>query len=358
MGTAVTVNEQRAEEFAAEVIRILNGGSLALMTSIGHRTGLFDVMSGTGPATSEQIASKANLDERYVREWLGAMTVGGVVEHDAAHATYALPVEHALSITRAAGPNNLAAHMQLVSMLADVEDDIVACFREGGGLPYSEFPTFTKLMAEMSAQTFDATLIDTTLPLVDGLPERLAAGIDVADIGCGSGHAVNLMAQTYPESRFTGIDFSEDAIAAARAGAGDLGLTNAEFVVADAADLDGSTGYDFITAFDTIHDQARPDLVLAGIAKSLRPDGVFLCVDIAADTDVANNVEHPLGPFIYSVSTMHCMTVSLAEGGMGLGTAWGEQKARQMLTDAGFTRIEVETVDGDILNNYYIAHAG
>src|SRR6516162_8590107 len=209
-----------AEEFAERMLRTLNEAALALMVSVGHRTGLFDVMAGMPAATSAEIASKAELDERYVREWLAAMTTGRIVEHDGATGSYWLPAEHAAWLTRAAGMQNLAIGMQYIGLMAQVEDQIVDCFRHGGGVPYSAFPRFQAVMAEDSGAVHDATLIDGTLPLVPGLTGRLRDGIDVADVGCGSGHAVNLMAGAFPRSRFTGFDFSEAGIAAARAEAG------------------------------------------------------------------------------------------------------------------------------------------
>lgn len=356
--TTQELDTAKAETFAGQMAGIMNGASLALMASIGHQTGLFDTMADLPPSTSSQIAEAAGLNERYVREWLGAMTTGRIVEYDRATGAYSLPPEHAASLTRAAGPANLAMWTQFFPLMGNVEEGIIESFRNGGGVPYSEYPKFTKLMAEESAQTFDATLIEATLPLVPGLVERLHAGIDVADIGCGSGHAINLMAQAFPSSRFIGYDFSEEAIAAGRAEAANLGLTNAEFEEKDAANLDGTRQFDLITAFDAVHDQAQPTQMLKGIADSLKSDGVFLCVDIAASSDVADNVDHPMGPFLYAISTMHCMTVSLALDGEGLGTVWGEQKARQMLADAGFTDVQVERVEGDVLNNYYIARKG
>ena len=206
----------------------------------------------------------------------------------------------------------------------------------------------------MSGQVLDAALIEGELALVDGLIDRLRAGIDVCDVGCGQGHAINLMAKEFPNSRFTGLDFSEEGIAAARKEAAELGLTNATFEVKDAATLDGSTQFDFITVFDAIHDQAKPDVVLKGIADSLKPGGVFLCVDIAGSSHVEDNMEHPLAPMLYSVSTFHCMTVSLALDGAGLGTMWGEQKANEMFREAGFTSVETKRVPEDILNVYYV----
>ncbi|MCH7510909.1 MAG: methyltransferase domain-containing protein [Chloroflexi bacterium] len=353
--TTQELDTAKAEAFAGKMSEVMNGASLALMASIGHQTGLFDIMADLPPSTSPQIAEAAGLNERYVREWLGAMTTGRIVEYDRATGAYSLPPEHAASLTRAAGPDNMAQWAQYIPLMASVEEGIVESFRNGGGLPYSAFPKFTKLMAEESAQIFDATLIDVTLPLVPGLVDQLKVGIDVADVGCGSGHAINLMAQAFPSSRFIGYDFSEEGIAAGRAEAAALGLSNAAFEVKDAATLDGARQFDLITVFDAVHDQARPADMLSGIASALKPEGVFLCVDIAASSDVAENIEHPLGPFLYAISTMHCMTVSLALDGEGLGTVWGEQKARQMLADAGFTDVQIERVEGDVLNNYYIA---
>src|SRR6516165_5300944 len=233
------------------VIGMLNEGMLALMVSVGHRTGLFDVMAGMPAATSAQIASAAALDERYVREWLAAMTAG-----------------HAAWLTRAAGVDNLAVRAQVVGLLALVEDQVVDCFRHGGGVPYAAFPKFQALMAESSGAVHDATLIGVTLPLVPGLVDRLRHGIDVADVGCGSGHAANLMAEAFPRSRFAGFDLSDGGLAAARAEAGRKALTNVRFEKRDAARLGETARFDFITTFDAVHDQARPDLVLAGIAHA------------------------------------------------------------------------------------------
>lgn len=344
-----------AEAFAGRMVGVLNDASLALMTSIGHQTGLFDTMAGLPPSTSVEIAGAARLDERYVREWLGAMTTGRVVEYDAGTRTYHLPAEHAACLTRRAGPENLAATMQFIPLLASVEGPVVDCFRSGGGVPYEAYTEFHRIMAEDSAGVHDRALIGTILPLVPGLPDRLRAGIDVADVGCGSGHAVNLMAEAFPASRFTGYDFSEEGIAAGRRQAADLGLTNARFELRDVTHLDRREQYDFVTAFDAIHDQAEPAAVLAGIAEALRPDGVFLMVDIRASSNVEENLDHLVGPFLYTASTMHCMTVSLALGGVGLGTAWGRQIATRMLHEAGFPSVEVTGVEDDLFNDYFIA---
>jgi 2-polyprenyl-3-methyl-5-hydroxy-6-metoxy-1,4-benzoquinol methylase len=350
--TTRELDQKKAEEFAGRMLEVLNAGALAIMTSIGHRTGLFDAMAGLAPSTSEQIASAAGLNERYVREWLGAMAVGGTVEHDAESGTYFLPPEHAAWLTRAATPNNIAVTTQFIPLMGSVEDGIVESFKEGGGLPYSAFPRFHEVMAEDSGQTVVAALTDAILPLVPGLTERLEEGMDVLDVGSGSGRALNLLARTFPNSRFTGYDISEEAIARAEAEA--QGLTNVRFEIKDAATLDEKERYDLITTFDAIHDQAKPAAVLEGIARALKPDGVYLMQDIAGSSHVHNNMEHPLGPLLYTISTMHCMTVSLSQGGDGLGTMWGEEKAREMLREAGFAKVEVKQLPHDFANSYYV----
>src|SRR3954454_24376022 len=262
------------------MLSIINSGMLSLMVSVGHRTGLFDAMAGMAPSTSAEIASAAGLNERYVREWLGAMATGRIVELDPVTGMYHLPSEHAGIVTRAAGVDNLASFAQNVAMLGLVESDIVKRFREGGGVPYARFPDFQHVMAEGSGAVHDAALIDGILPLVDGLVDRLQAGIAVADVGCGSGHAINLMAEAFPKSPFVGYDFSEGGIAAGTAEAAAKGLSNATFEVRDAATLAGPPRFDLVTVFDAIHDQAQPRRVLKGIADCLRDDGVFLCVDV------------------------------------------------------------------------------
>ncbi|ORA80217.1 class I SAM-dependent methyltransferase [Mycobacterium malmoense] len=351
-----TTAGETAEEFIERIVAALDGASLTILLSIGHQTGLLDTMAGLSPATSAQIAEAAGLNERYVREWLAGMTTGRVVDYDAGTATYSLPAHRAGALTHAAGPDNLALVALFVPQFGEVEQKIIGCFRHGGGLPYSEFPRFHALMAEQSGVVFDAALVDVVLPLVDGLVERLRSGVDVADFGCGSGHAINVMARAFPTSRFTGIDFSDEAIAAGIGEAARLGLTNVAFESHNLAELDRAAAYDVITVFDAIHDQAQPARVLENIHRALRPGGVLLMADIKASSRLEDNVGVPMSTYLYTTSLMHCMTVSLAAGGAGLGAAWGTQLAISMLADAGFDDVRVAEIESDPINNYYLAH--
>jgi 2-polyprenyl-3-methyl-5-hydroxy-6-metoxy-1,4-benzoquinol methylase len=353
----MSIDEKRSEAFAERMMDAFNSGALCLMTSIGHRTGLFDVMEAMKPATSEQIAEQANLNERYVREWLGAMTSGKVIECDPESGTYSLPPEHAAWLTRAAAPNNMAVFAQYTPLLGQVEEDIIECFRQGGGVPYERYPRFHEVMAEESGQTIVAALEEHILPLVPNVVEELTNGIRVLDVGCGSGRAVHLLASLFPRSEFVGYDLSPEAIGRARDEAREKGLANANFEERDLTDFHETAEpeiFDFVTTFDAVHDQAKPLNVLKGIANTLKMDGTYLMQDIGASSHHHENVDHPIGPFLYTVSCMHCMTVSLAQSGEGLGAMWGRQTAERMLREAGFGSIEIRQLEHDIQNDYYI----
>lgn len=347
-----------AEAFAERLLGIINSGALSLMISVGHRTQLFNVLAELPAANSQQIANAASLNERYVREWLNAMVVGRIVSYNPTDKTYELPAEHAAFLTQAASSNNMATFAQYIPILASVEDQIINCFYQGGGVPYSEFKRFHEVMAEDSSQTVVAALEEHILPLIPGLRERLQFGIDVLDVGCGSGRALNTLAVLFPNSRFTGYDLSKEAIAVATAEAQQQHLTNVQFQVKDTTRFNEVEQYDWITTFDAIHDQARPDRVLQNIYRALRQDGIYLMQDIHAATDVDGNLNHPVAPLLYTVSCMHCMTVSLAAEGWGLGTMWGQEKALELLQAAGFSQIKIQQLPHDVMNDYYIIRKG
>ena len=357
MAQEESADTAKAQAFAERLLTILNDGALCLMISIGHRTGLLDAMRDAAPSTSAEIAARAGLNERYVREWLGAMVTGRIVNIDPARNRFSLPPEHAAFLTRAAGADNIGVFAQYIALLGSVEDEIVECFKKGGGVPYARFPRFHEVMAEDSGQSVLSSLESHIVPLVPGLREKLTSGIHVLDLGCGRGRIINRLAELYPKSRFTGMDLSSEAVLSAWEEAAQKKLRNIEFIVTDLSHFDESAeveSFDLIATFDAIHDQAKPLNVLRGIHRALRCDGVYLMQDIKGSSHIHNNMDHPLGPALYTISCMHCMTVSLAQNGEGLGAMWGEEKTREYLAKAGFRAVEKKELAHDIQNNWYV----
>lgn len=349
------IDRAKARAFTQLMVRHLEGAAVTLMLEVGRRVGLFEAMAPMGAVTSAQLAEKSGLSERYVREWLAAMVCGGIVEYAAAEHTYRLPREHATALT-GASMRNLTSMVEMFPLLNRVIPDVADAFRTGGGVPYSAFqPDFTGLMDRRSRPRYDELLFSTYLAKPEGLSARLDAGIRVADVGCGTGHCITLMARRFPKSNFVGYDISESGIANARAMA--AGVGNASFEVQDVARLETTAPFDLITAFDAIHDQADPAGVLRRIHAALAPGGTFLMLDVWASSELADNVGTPMAPYLYTMSTMHCMSVSLASGGPGLGTAWGHQTATRMLREAGFADVRLfERVDP--ANSLYVARRG
>lgn len=357
MAQEESADTAKAQAFAERLLTILNDGALCLMISVGHRTGLLDAMRDAAPSTSAEIAARAGLNERYVREWLGAMVTGRIVNIDPARNRFSLPPEHAAFLTRAAGADNIGVFAQYIALLGSVEDEIVECFKKGGGVPYARFPRFHEVMAEDSGQSVLSSLESHIVPLVPGLREKLTSGIHVLDLGCGRGRIINRLAELYPKSRFTGMDLSSEAVLSAWEEAAQKKLRNIEFIVTDLSHFDESAeveSFDLIATFDAIHDQAKPLNVLRGIHRALRMHGVYLMQDIKGSSDIHNNMDHPLGPALYTISCMHCMTVSLAQNGEGLGAMWGEEKTREYLAKAGFRAVEKKELAHDIQNNWYV----
>src|SRR5881396_3755330 len=324
------LDRAKAKAFTQLMVRHLEGAAVSIMIEVGRRVGLFEAMATMGAVTSVEIAEKTGLSERYVREWLAAMVCGGIIEYAAGEHTYRLPREHAAGLTGSSS-RNLTGMAEMFPLMNRVIPDVADAFRTGHGVPYSAYqPDFT------------------------GLISRLEAGIRVADVGCGTGYCITLMARRFPKSTFIGYDISEEGIAEARAAA--RGLANASFVVQDIRRLETPVPFDLVTAFDAIHDQADPAGVIRRVRAALAPGGTFLMLDVWASSELADNVGVPMAPYLYTMSTMHCMSVSLAAGGPGLGTAWGHQVATRMLREAGFADVQLfERVEP--ANSLYVARA-
>src|SRR5262245_39135122 len=262
------MNPELTKQFGAKLVGLYTGSVLTKLIDIGYEVGLFEA-SRAGPATSEELAERAGLKERYVREWLGAMATGGIYRYDPKSERYELPEEHAAVLTGHTA-QNAAPHSRILEHFGTHLPKIKACFRSGGGVPYSAYrPVFTQCMDDVWRRIFDQTLLSSFIGGVAGLTERLRSGIGVLDVGCGTGHAMNLLAREFPRSRFLGYDIGEDAIEAARREAAEMKLGNSRFEMQDVAGLPAAPKFDLITAFDAIHDQKDPDAVLRGVRRAL-----------------------------------------------------------------------------------------
>jgi ubiquinone/menaquinone biosynthesis C-methylase UbiE len=352
------------EEFSEKMTAILNYGALNLALAIGYRLGLFDTMDSFDvPRSTAEIAQAADLNPRYVKEWLSVMVTGGIIEvsqNKDGHNGYLLSGKHADLLARRAGNSNLGVYTQEIPLLTmSAMDAVMDGFRSGDGVSYEHYPRVHSFMTELAEAKHRRVLVDKFLPSVaEGeIVRRLQDGIRVCDLGCGQGVAIILMARAFPNSTFVGFDISEPALETARTEAAKLALDNLEFFTRDAATLassrEFSNAFDYVTAFDAIHDQTRPFEVLRGIYAILKPGAAFSMIDIGAASNVAENRDHPMGPFLYTVSLMHCMPVGLVDGGTGLGMMWGREKALEMLQKAGFEQIQVQDIPDDHFNLHY-----
>ena len=347
------IDEQATEAFAGRLFEVFTGAVLSDLIDIGQRTGLFDAATA-GAATSTELAARAGLTERYVREWLAAMATARVFEYDAVSRRFWLPREHAACLT-GTGVGNLAPVARLTTMLGNHVTAVADAFRRGGGVPYDAFvPEIHEVMDALWQPMYETLLVPAILPLASGLTERLTAGIRVADVACGTGNGLLVLAREFPASRFVGYDLDGRAIESARGRAEQRGLRNVSFERLDAAELVVDEPFDAILVFNAIHDQADPAQVVRRIHDALAPGGQFLMDEPCASSNLEDAIGSPLAPFTYAVSTLHCMTVSLASGGAGLGTAWAQDVATQMLRDAGFGTVEVHDAPGDPGNAVFV----
>lgn len=356
-GQTQSFDFQAAEAFAGTVSDMLNAAATVAMISVGHRLGLLEALAGASPASSAELAARTDLSERYVREWLAVMTVSKLVSYAPQTSTYCLPSEHAACLTAEAPLGNLAVYAQFVVMAGKMEDRLLRCFRTGEGTEYGDYPCFHQIMAEDSGQTVSAALFSHVLPLVEGLQERLEAGIDVLDAGCGRGDALFRLAEAFPNSRFLGLDLCADAVEYATERAWSAGLSNLRYEQRDLTGYVEVGRWDLITSFDAVHDQKDPAGLLNGLRRSLKADGVYLMQDIGGSARLENNLEYPMAALLYTASLTHCTPVSIGQGGPGLGTMWGWETAERMLREAGFGRVRMQRFQHDPLNVWFVASA-
>ena len=344
-----------AGAFLERACDIINAGAQSVMISIGHRSGLFDVMAKLEPKTSQEIADAAELAERYVREWLAVMVTADIIHYDPPSKTYHLPEAHAACLTRNAELGNVAVYAQPVALMGATQELSLDFLESGGGATYVDYPCFHHMMAEDSELSVVSSLFDILLPLIQGMDEQLQSGIEVLDAGCGKGYALIAMAERYPRSHFTGYDLCEEPIAEANRTVSAKNLQNIRFSVKNLTGFNEREQYDLITSFDAIHDQKDPQNLVTGLHNALKPAGVYLMQDIGGSAHLENNINFPMASLLYAISFMHCTPISIGQGGNGLGAMWGWETAQTMLEKAGFADVERHILPHDPMNVWFVS---
>jgi SAM-dependent methyltransferase len=333
------IDEQAVEEFVGRIIGDTAGVMTTIMSAIGDRLGLFRVLAG-GPLTSPELAHRAGVDERYAREWCRVLATAGYIEHDALTGTFRLPLEHA-AVLVGDGPASAAGLIETYRSVMGMIDPVEDAFRTGAGVPYEAYDDgFWSGLERLTGVNFDHLLVQEWVPSIDGLEEKLIAGADVADIGCGTGRALIRLAQAYPNSRFVGFDITPRTVELAREAAEEAGVADrVEFAVRDVSR--GIPGdYDLVTTFDVIHDSADPAAIVRTARDAVRKAGVWIVLEIHAH-DHLDDAAGPIGTLLYGISVMHCMSVSIAQGGAALGTCGvPESVLRRLSLAAGFASLE------------------
>jgi len=326
----------KAEQFLFQVVSDVGTAVLGALTWIGDRLGLFATLAASGPVTVDEFAACTRLNARYLREWLNAMTAAQYLEYDAATQRYALPPEHATALADERSPFNMGGFLEMIVPAVSQAPRLLDAFRSGGGVPQSAYPPeMFEAIERGTAPWYEHKLVQEWLPAMPQVPARLAEGGTAVDVGCGSGRAAITLARAFPKARIYGYDNHPGSIERARANAAAAGLGDrVRFEVVDAASMPPLT-FDLITTFDVVHDSADPAALLRGIRGALGPGGTYLMLEMNCSPNVGDNVG-PIGRFLYSISTLYCMTQSLAAGGAGIGAAMGEPKARELVAEAGF----------------------
>lgn len=341
---SLPIDESKLNAFMGKAVADMGAAIHGAIILLGDRLGLYKAMADSKPITPEELARRTGLNERYVREWLNANAASGYVEYDAAEKTYTLPPEQALALAVDDSPVYLPGAFQILSACYHDAPKIEEAFRTGNGVGWHEHHHDLFHGTERFFRpNYNANLISSWIPALDGVEQRLRRGAKVADVGCGLGASTILMAKAYPNSTFYGFDYHDRSIELAREAAKKAGVADRiHFEIAMAKNFPGND-YDFVAFFDCLHDMGDPAGAAAHVRQALKPEGVWMIVEpYAEDTPEANH--NPIGRILYSASTMLCVPASMSqEVGAALGAQAGEQKLREVVTSGGFTRFRRAT---------------
>jgi ubiquinone/menaquinone biosynthesis C-methylase UbiE len=332
------------EAFMGKMVGDLGAAMSAALVIIGDKLGLYKALAQAGSATSAELAAHAGAAERYVREWLAAQAAAGYVSYDAAAGRYFLSPEQAMVFADEGGPAFMAGAFEVMSSMFRDEPKISEAFKTGKGVGWHEHDVCLFRGTERFFRPgYNANLVSSWIPALEGVEDRLGAGAKVADIGCGHGASTVLMAKSFPNSRFFGFDYHQASIDRARACAEEEGVADrTKFATVSAKEIPGED-YDLICIFDALHDMGDPVGAAQRIRAALKPDGTWLLVEPFAHDELSENL-NPVGRIFYSASTMICTPASLSqEVGLALGAQAGEKRLREVIAQAGFTRFRRAT---------------
>jgi len=340
MSVQASMNMKKVEELAFRVVDSMGAAFTMALGYIGDRLGLFKAMAESGPVTSAELAEKTGLNERYVREWLRAMVANEYLDFDESAERYVMTSEQAFVLASEDSPMFVGGAFHFTTPSIWNTPKIMDAFRDGGGISYSdigeEIPCAIERFFRPGYINF---LVQDWLAAVPGLSSRLTAGVSVVDVGCGRGQSTIAIAKAFPNSTVLGLDYHAPSIERARTLAAEQGLANVEFIAAAADKIPQERKFDLICSFDCIHDMVDPLGTLKAIRAALAADGVYIWSEPNA-SDKAHENRNIVGRAFHSISPLHCMTVSLAYNGAGLGTVIGEAGARRLAQEAGFSSFE------------------
>lgn len=337
---AASVNPEKLDAFMGKMVGDMSAAMSGPLVIIGAKLGIYRALADAGPLTSQELADRTGLRERYLREWLAAQAASGFVDYDAEANQFSMSPEQAMALADEDSPVYVASAFELIASCYIDEPKITEAFQTGQGVGWHEHHECLFRGTERFFRTsYRASLLADWLPALDGVVEKLDAGARVADVGCGHGAATLLMADAFPNSRFTGYDYHAASIEKARGRAGEAGdRRNVDFAVASGKEVPDEA-FDLVACFDCLHDMGDPTGVARRVREVMKPDGTFLIVEPFAHDDLIDNL-NPVGRMYYSASTMICTPGSLAqEVGLGLGAQAGAARLTKVLSEAGFSRV-------------------
>jgi SAM-dependent methyltransferase len=340
--TTTAIDTNRVVAFAEQVAGVITGGATTAMMVLGDRLGLYAVLARSGPTTSVELAAETGTEERYVREWLAQQAAVGFLRHDAADQTFTLPPEHAAVLASDDSPASMIGAAPLATGLHRNVDTLVEAFRTGRGIPWGDQdPTVFETTERFFRTSYRNSLVGEWIPALTGVHEKLTAGAYVADVGCGHGAALLLLAEAYPASRFVGFDAHEGSIATARERAAEAGVSDRVTFAVASCESYPQDGYELVTFFDAFHDLGDPRAAAVYARAALADDGTLVLVEPRAGDDLDSTLATtPVAALNYAASTFLCVPNSLSQpGGAGLGSQAGERRLREVLADAGFASV-------------------